>query len=151
MTHVITLIKEVFYAFMFGAIGSLVVGIAATLAVASFIQTPLYTLLVVGFFIPFNFSDLKKTYLEHQWLTLAVRIIAILGISAFIFGLIRFSSGYGHFAPYMMWVLMVLVPILFILVTTYWLCIALLPKDSDLHLKITRMVEYFRIALKLRF
>lgn len=151
MKRLISLTKEVFYAFMFGVIGSLVLGIAAALAVASFIQTPIYTLLIFGFFVPFSFSVLKNAYFERQWLALAARLIAIFVISGFIFGLIRFSSGYGYFAPYMTWVLIVLVPLLAIGITTYALCMALLPKNSDLHLALDRMVETFKTSLNLRF
>lgn len=151
MKRIIDLLKDIFYAFFFGVIGSLVLGIAAALAVASFIQTPIYTLLVTAFFVPFNFTDMKNAIAERQWLAFAGRAISLLAISGFIFGLIRFSSGYGYFAPYIGWVLIVLVPILFITITTYGLCAVILPKDSDFHPTLDRIAERFKVALNLRF
>ncbi len=151
MKRIFNLLKEISFAFVFGAIGSMVLGISMVLAVASFIQTPLYSLLVTAFFVPFNYSELKRAFAQRQWVALFVRVSSLLVISGFIFGLIRFASGYGHFAPYMGWILVAVVPLLFILITTYGVCTALLPKDSDFHLTLDNITQQFRDAVRLRF
>lgn len=123
-------IKAIFYAFVFGLIWSIVFSIAVMLAIASVLETPIYTLLVTAFFIPFNLSDLRGAFTERRWLAFALLILMLLSISAFIFGLIRFASGYGTFEPYLGWIILLLVPFLFIGITTYELCSILIPDNA---------------------
>jgi hypothetical protein len=151
MKRIFNLLKEISFAFVFGAIASLVLGLSMVLAVASFIQTPLYSFLVTAFFVPFNYADLKRAFLQRQWVAIFVRVTSLLVISGFIFGLIRFASGYGHFAPYMGWTLVGVVPLLFILITTYGVCAVLLPKDSNFHSTLDNIAQQFRDAVRLSF
>lgn len=129
MAKVIESFKNLGYTFLFGIVGSLVFGIAVMLAVASIVQTPLYTSLVIAFFIPFNFSDMKTMHRERRWVALAARLIMLVTISSFIFGLIRFASGYGQFESYFGWILAVIVPVLFVGITAYALCFFFFPNS----------------------
>ena len=126
----IKVVKEIGFVFFFFLFGSLVVGIAVLLAIAAWLQTPTYALLVTAFFVPFNFSDLKRSASERRWIDLAIRSVTLISIAGFIFGLIRFASGYGTFEPYFLWILVVAVPMLFISITTYCLCEVLIPDNS---------------------
>lgn len=125
----IKVFKEIGFAFFFGVIGSMVVGIAVLLAIAAWLQTPIYTLLVTAFFVPFNFSDLKRSASERRWIDLFIRSITLISIAGFIFGLIRFASGYGTFESYFLGILAFAVPVLFISITTYGLCEVLIPNN----------------------
>lgn len=130
MTRIVKIAKEIGYVFFFGVIGSLVVGLAVLLGIAAWLQTPIYAALVTAFFIPFNFGDLKQTASERRWIDLFIRSITLASIAGFIFGLIRFASGYGTFEPYFLWILAVAVPVLFISITTYGLCEVLIPENT---------------------
>jgi hypothetical protein len=129
MAKLIESAKNLGYTFLFGIVGSLVFGIATMLAVASLLQTPLYTTLVIAFFIPFNFSDMRTMHRERRWIALAGRLIMLIVISSFIFGLIRFASGYGQFEAYFGWILALIVPVLFVGITAYAFCFFFFPTN----------------------
>ena len=129
MAKVIESAKNLGYTFLFGIVGSLVFGIAVMLAVASLVQKPLYTSLVIAFFVPFNFSDMRTMHRERRWIALAARLMMLIVISSFIFGLIRFASGYGQYEWYFGWILAVIVPVLFVGITAYAFCFFFFPNS----------------------
>lgn len=129
MAKFIESLKNLGYTFLFGIVGSLVFGIAAMLAVAALVQTPIYTSLVIAFFVPFNFSDMSIMHRERRWVALAARLMMLIVISSFIFGLVRFASGYGQFEWYFGWILAVIVPVLFVGITAYAFCFFFFPNN----------------------
>ena len=151
MAKVIESVKNLGYTFLFGVVGSLVFGMAAMLAVASLVQTPLYTSLLIAFFVPFNFSDMRTMYRERRWIALAARVIMLVSISSFIFGLIRFASGYGQFEWYFGLILAVTVPILFVGITAYAFCFFFMPNNRSFVWLLARYDDIIRGGKKLSF
>ncbi len=143
--------KDILYALLFGLIGSIVLSIALTLAVASVLQTPIYTLLVTLFFIPFNWSELRNACHEGRWIAAALIAIPLFVISAFIFGLIRFASGYGVSESYFAWIILFSAPLLFFSITTYRLCTILIPKNHAFILIRRQLADLARGSRILRF
>lgn len=130
MTRLIRIIKDLFFVIFAALIGSIVLSIILVLAVTSIYQSPLTTSLVTLLFTPFHFSDFRRFFRERELLLVAVRFIFMSAISAFLVGLFRFALEYAAVDWFLLPLLLVTAPILFVLFATYLFFAFFFPKNS---------------------
>lgn len=100
-------------------IGSIVATIMLALAGLTIYQSPIYTLVVASLFVPFHWSDLKRSWMQRRIVAVIGRVVILFLLASCVFGVVRFGSGYGEFSTFALPPMLVVLPLLFVIFGLY--------------------------------
>lgn len=92
MNKIVVLIKDFFWNLLFIFIWGIVGGLAMFMAILFTRHAFIWALLVTGFFSLFHLSNLRRFFIERNWLAFFGRLSCLYVISAFIAGLVAFAG-----------------------------------------------------------
>lgn len=113
------LLTDVCLVLMSGIIGSLVAGIIILLSISALQQSPFVTLIVATLFLPFHFYSFRRFFRDKEWLVILGRFILMVLISSFLVGLFKAALGSLKMENFYKYLLLLITPCLFLLITIY--------------------------------
>ncbi|MEK7723654.1 MAG: hypothetical protein AAB336_04845 [Acidobacteriota bacterium] len=121
---------NLFWTIFGGLLGSIICSLIFIISISAFYQSPFSTLIFTLLFIPFHLSDFQRFVREKEWLAFIGRFVSMLLISSFLVGFVKLSVGWNQPQPFFLPILIIAIPVIFILLTTYLFFNFFLPTSS---------------------
>lgn len=119
MLRIKTFFINLFWIIFGGLLGSIICGLVFIISISAFYQSPFSTLIFTFLFIPFHLSDYQRLVREKEWIAFLGRFVSMLLISSFLVGFVKLSVGWDQPQLFFLPILALIIPILFLLLTTY--------------------------------